>query len=343
MRSVIKFPGTTVSARVVPRLEWESVDCNGGPVKIYVAGHRGLVGSAIVRNVDAGGVHTWAGATRQELDLFDRKKVFEFVKQLQPDAVVIAAARVGGIIANNTYPVEFLTENLQIELSLLDACHAADVPRVLFLGSSCIYPRLAPQPIKEEYLLTGELEPTNEAYALSKIAGVKLVQGYRREYGNCWISAMPTNLYGIGDNFHPGTSHVLPAMLRRLHEAKISGADVVTMWGSGTPRREFLHVDDLAAACVFLLENYDGDVPLNVGFGIDVSIKELAEIVARVTGYHGRLEWDSSKPDGTPQKLLDTTRINTLGWFPTIGLEDGIRSTYEWFKNELQSSNALRL
>ena len=300
-------------------------------MKIYVAGHRGLVGSAIARNIDAGENHTWVGANRQELDLFDRKKVFEYVKKEQPDAVVIAAARVGGINANNTYPVEFLTENLQIEMSLLDACHAADISKVLFLGSSCIYPRLATQPIKEEYLLTGELEPTNEAYALSKIAGIKLVQGYRREYGRHWISAMPTNLYGIGDNFHPENSHVLPAMLRRLHEAKISGAKTVTMWGSGTPRREFLHVDDLATACLFLLDAYDGDIPINVGCGTDVTIKELAETVARVTDFQGNIEWDTSKPDGTPQKLLDTSRINQLGWSPTISLEDGIRHTYEWF------------
>ena len=312
-------------------------------MKIYVAGHCGLVGSAITRNVENGSSHTWIGASRQELDLFDRRKVFEYVKKQQPDAVVIAAARVGGINANNSYPVEFLTENLQIEMSLLDACYAADIPKVLFLGSSCIYPRLSPQPIKEEYLLTGELEPTNEAYALSKIAGIKLVQGYRREYGRQWISAMPTNLYGMGDNFHPENSHVLPAMLRRFHEAKISGAPIVTLWGSGTPRREFLHVDDLAAACVFLLETYDGDVPLNVGCGQDISIKELAETIARVTGFAGSLEWDSSKPDGTPQKLLDTTRINQLGWLPTIGLEDGIRSTYEWFKSELLQADTLRL
>ena len=306
-------------------------------MKIYVAGHLGLVGSAIARNIDSGTKHIWVGATRQELDLFDRKKVFEYVKREQPDAVVIAAARVGGINANSTYPVEFLTENLQIEMSLLDACHAADIPKVLFLGSSCIYPRLAPQPIKEEYLLTGELEPTNEAYALSKIAGIKLVQGYRREYGRHWISAMPTNLYGIGDNFHPENSHVLPAMLRRLHEAKVSGATAVTMWGSGTPRREFLHVDDLAAACIFLLETYDGDVPLNVGCGTDVTIKELAETVARVTEFQGNIEWDSSKPDGTPQKLLDTSRINQLGWMPSISLEDGIRHTYEWFLEKVKT------
>lgn len=312
-------------------------------MKVYIAGHRGLVGSAIARHIDGAQGHSWIGETRQELDLFDRKKVFEYVKKEQPDAVVIAAARVGGINANSTYPVEFLTENLQIEMSLLDACHAADIPKVLFLGSSCIYPRLAPQPIKEEYLLTGELEPTNEAYALSKIAGIKLVQGYRREYGRHWISAMPTNLYGIGDNFHPENSHVLPAMIRRFHEANLSNFQAVTLWGSGTPRREFLHVDDLAAACIFLLETYDGDIPLNVGCGQDVTIKELAETIARVTGFQGKLEWDSSKPDGTPQKLLDTTRINKLGWAPTIGLEDGIRSTYEWFKKNLQSNDSLRL
>ena len=312
-------------------------------MKIYIAGHRGLVGSAIARCIDSGESHSWVGKSRQELDLFDRKKVFEYVKREQPDAVVIAAARVGGINANNTYPVEFLTENLQIEMSLLDACHAADIPKVLFLGSSCIYPRLAPQPIKEEYLLTGELEPTNEAYALSKIAGIKLVQGYRREYSRHWISAMPTNLYGIGDNFHPENSHVLPAMLRRFHEAKLSGAKSVTLWGSGTPRREFLHVDDLAAACVFLLETYDGDIPLNVGCGEDVTIKELAETVARVTDFQGVLEWDSSKPDGTPQKLLDTTRINKLGWKPTISLERGIRDTYEWFQQELSGNSQLRM
>ncbi len=304
-------------------------------MKIYVAGHRGLVGSAIVRTIDAGGNHSWVGATRQELDLFDRKKVFEFVQKQQPDAVVIAAARVGGINANNTYPVEFLTENLQIEMSLLDACHAAEIPKVLFLGSSCIYPRLAPQPIKEEYLLTGELEPTNEAYAISKIAGIKLVQGYRREYGRHWISAMPTNLYGIGDNFHPENSHVLPAMLRRLHEAKVSGAKAVTMWGSGTPRREFLHVDDLAAACIFLMETYDGEIPLNVGCGTDVTIRELAETIARVVQFEGRIEWDLSKPDGTPQKLLDTSRINQLGWLPTVSLEVGIRDTYSWFVDKV--------
>jgi GDP-L-fucose synthase len=312
-------------------------------MNIYVAGHAGLVGSAIVRKIEKDGIHTWVGATRSELNLLDRQSVYNYVNEISPDAVIIAAARVGGIHANNTYPVEFLTENLQIEMSLLDACHSANTQKVLFLGSSCIYPRLAPQPIKEEYLLTGELEPTNESYALSKIAGIKLVQSYRREYGRKWISVMPTNLYGIGDNFHPENSHVLPAMIRRFHEAKISELSSVTLWGSGTPRREFLHVDDLANACMFLLEKYDAEIPLNVGCGVDITIKELAEIIAQVTGYQGSIEWDSSKPDGTPQKLLDTSRINNLGWKPTIPLEIGIRETYEWFKTQLLNDANLRI
>jgi GDP-L-fucose synthase len=312
-------------------------------MKIYVAGHAGLVGSAIVRKIEKDGIHTWVGATRSELNLLDRQSVYNYVNEISPDAVIIAAARVGGIHANNTYPVEFLTENLQIEMSLLDACHAANTQKVLFLGSSCIYPRLASQPIKEEYLLTGELEPTNESYALSKIAGIKLVQSYRREYGRKWISVMPTNLYGIGDNFHPENSHVLPAMIRRFHEAKISKLSTVTLWGSGTPRREFLHVDDLANACMFLLEEYDAEIPLNVGCGVDITIKELAEIIAQVTGYQGSIEWDSSKPDGTPQKLLDTSRINSLGWKPTIPLEIGIQETYEWFKTQLLNDANLRV
>ncbi len=300
------------------------------------------MGSALVRQIEKS-PSTWIGATRSELDLFDRPKVFEYIKREKPDAVVIAAARVGGIAANSQFPVEFLTENLQIEMSILDACHAAQIPRVLFLGSSCIYPRLSPQPIKEEYLLTGELEPTNEAYALSKIAGIKLVQGYRHQYGHHWISAMPTNLYGIGDNFHPETSHVLPAMLRRFHEAKISGSASVTLWGSGSPRREFLHVDDLATACLFLLENYDDEIPLNVGWGHDISIRELAETISSIVGFKGELLWDTTKPDGTPQKLLDTTRINTLGWQPAISLEAGIASTYDWFTSQLSSVDNLRL
>jgi len=312
-------------------------------MKIYVAGHRGLVGSAIVRDIEKEGRHSWIGASRSDLNLFHRADVFDYVISQKPDAVVIAAARVGGISANNTFPVEFLTENLQIEMSILDACHAADVSRVLFLGSSCIYPRLAPQPIKEEYLLTGELEATNEAYALSKIAGIKLVQGYRREYSRKWISAMPTNLYGIGDNFHPENSHVLPALIRKFHEAKIAQEDSITVWGTGSPRREFLHVDDLASACMFLLENYDDDIALNVGCGKDVTIKELAELVAEIVGFRGSILWDDSKPDGTPRKLLDTTRINDLGWYPKVELSTGIRDTYDWYQSQLDSDGSLRL
>lgn len=311
-------------------------------MKIYVAGHKGLVGSAVVRAIEEDGKDTWVGATRRELDLFDRHRVFEYVKDEKPDAVVIAAARVGGISANNNYPVEFLAENLQIEMSLLEACSAARIERVLFLGSSCIYPRLAPQPIKEEYLLTGELEPTNEAYAISKIAGIKLVQGYRKQYGRHWISAMPTNLYGPGDNFDLESSHVLPAMIRRFHEAKLVGAAQVAMWGTGSPRREFLHVDDLARACLFLLEKYDEDIPLNVGCGEDITIRFLAELIAQVVEYEGEIVWDTSKPDGTPRKLLDTTRINNLGWKPRITLENGISETYSWYCEKLNSPSGLR-
>ncbi len=300
-------------------------------MKIYVAGHRGLVGSAITRAVESNPEHEWFGRTRQELDLLDRKAVFAFVAEQKPDAVVIAAAKVGGIHANNTYPVEFLSENLQIETNLIDACHAAGIERVLFLGSSCIYPKLAPQPIKEEYLLTGALEPTNEAYALAKISGLKLVESYRREYNRKWISAMPTNMYGPGDNFDPQNAHVLPALIRRFHEAKVSGATSVTCWGDGTPMREFLHADDLAAACVHLLENYDGDVALNVGTGEDVTIKELTELIADVIGFTGEILWDDTKPNGTPRKLLDVSKIKALGWEPKIGLRQGVQSTYDWY------------
>lgn len=300
-------------------------------MRIYVAGHRGLVGSAIVRNIESEGKHEWFGRTRNELDLLDRKAVFEFVESQQPDAVIIAAAKVGGILANNNYPVEFLSENLQIETNLIDACHNAGVERVLFLGSSCIYPKLAPQPIKEEYLLTGPLEPTNEAYALAKISGLKLIESYRREYGRKWISAMPTNMYGPGDNFDPQNSHVLPALIRRFHEAKISGAASVTCWGDGSPMREFLHADDLASACLFMLENYDGDVALNVGTGQDITIRELTEIIAEVVGYQGEILWDTEKPNGTPRKLLDVSKLKSLGWSPSLGLREGIATTYEWY------------
>ncbi len=300
-------------------------------MKIYVAGHRGLVGSAIVRAIEAGGEHAWVGKTRSELDLLNRKAVFDYINSEKPDAVIIAAGKVGGILANKTYPVEFLTENLQIETNLIDAAHAAGTPRLLFLGSSCVYPKLAPQPIKEEYLLTGELEKTNEAYALAKISGLKLVQAYRQQYGHRWVSAMPTNMYGPGDNFDLENSHVLPALIRRFHEAKQRGDSSVMLWGSGAPLREFLHADDLASACLFLLENYDDEIVINVGTGKDISIKDLAELIKDVVGFEGLIEWDTSKPDGTPRKLLDVSRITALGWKPTISLEQGIRSTYEWY------------
>jgi GDP-L-fucose synthase len=303
-------------------------------MRIYIAGHTGLVGSALVRAVERDPTATWIGQTRSELDLFNRPAVFEYVKTEQPDAVIIAAARVGGIVANETYPVEFLTENLQIEMSLLDACHAAKVPRVLFLGSSCIYPRLALQPIKEQYLMTGPLEPTNEPYAISKIAGISLVQSYRRQYGHRWISLMPTNLYGPGDNFDLQTSHVLPALIRRFHEAREHQLPQVVLWGTGKPMREFLHVDDLASACLYLLNNYDAPEPINVGTGEDIAINQLATIVAEIVGYKGAIRWDDSKPDGTPRKLLDVSRIHALGWRHKINLEDGIAMTYKWFMSQ---------
>jgi GDP-L-fucose synthase len=307
-------------------------------MKIYVAGHRGLVGSAIVRAVEAEGKHSWFGRTRSELDLLDRKAVFDFLAAEKPDAVIIAAAKVGGIHANNTYPVQFLTENLQIEANLMDAAHAAGIKKLLFLGSSCVYPKMAQQPIKEEYLLTGELEKTNEAYALAKISGLKLVQAYRNQYGHNWISAMPTNMYGPGDNFDLENSHVLPALIRKFDDAKSSGAASVKLWGSGTPRREFLHADDLGRACVYLLENYNDEVAINVGVGEDVSIKELAELIKEIVGFTGNIEWDSSKPDGTPRKLLDVSRITALGWKAQISLKDGIASTYEWYKANKKTS-----
>jgi GDP-L-fucose synthase len=301
-------------------------------MKIYVAGHRGLVGSAIVRAIEAEGKHTWIGRTRNELDLLDRKAVFEFLAQEKPDAVVIAAAKVGGIHANDTFPVQFLTENLQIESNLMDGAHAAQVEKLLFLGSSCVYPKMAQQPIKEEYLLTGELEKTNEAYALAKISGLKLVQAYRKQYGHKWISAMPTNMYGPGDNFDLESSHVLPALIRKFHDAKTEAKASVTLWGTGSPMREFLHADDLGRACVYLLENYNDEVAINVGVGEDIAIKKLAELIKGIVGFQGDIVWDNAKPDGTPRKLLDVSRFTALGWKPEISLEDGIRSTYEWFK-----------
>jgi GDP-L-fucose synthase len=303
-------------------------------MKIYVAGHRGLVGSAIVRAIESTGKHTWLGRTRAELDLLNRQAVFNFLETEKPDAVIIAAAKVGGIHANNTYPVQFLSENLQIEANLMDAAHAADIGKLLFLGSSCVYPKFSPQPIKEEYLLTGELEKTNEAYALAKISGLKLVQAYRSQYGYNWISAMPTNMYGPGDNFDLENSHVLPALIRKFDDAKNLGSSSVKLWGSGSPKREFLHSDDLGRACLFLIENYDDDTPINVGVGDDISIRDLAVLIQDIVGFKGEIEWDSSKPDGTPRKLLDVSRINSLGWKPETSLRSGIESTYNWYREE---------
>ncbi|GHH86131.1 GDP-L-fucose synthase [Streptomyces sulfonofaciens] len=295
--------------------------------RIFVAGHRGLVGSAVARRLTADG-HRVLTRTRTELDLRDAARTAEVLGELRPDAVVLAAAKVGGILANSTYPVQFIEENLQIQLSVVAGAHAAGVPRLLFLGSSCIYPKLAPQPITEDALLGGPLEPTNRAYALAKIAGVVQVQAYRQQYGASYISAMPTNLYGPGDNFDLATSHVLPALIRRFHEAREEGRDEVVLWGSGTPRREFLHVDDLASACAVLLRRYDGDDPVNIGCGTDLTISELAATVAEVTGFAGRISWDTGKPDGTPRKLLDVTRLTALGWRPAVPLRDGIAATY---------------
>jgi len=298
--------------------------------RIYVAGHRGLVGSAIWRECERLRLKT-IGRTSAELDLREPEAVERFFAAEQPDFVVLAAARVGGIMANATYPADFLSDNLRIQLNVMDAAQRHGVRRLLFLGSSCIYPKFAPQPIHEDSLLTGPLEPTNDAYAIAKIAGVMQVQAQRRQHGVSFVSAMPTNLYGPGDNFDLATSHVLPAMIRRFHEARQSGAESVTLWGTGTPRREFLHVDDLARACLFLLETYDDPAPINIGVGVDLTIRELAELVADVVGYDGRLEFDTSKPDGTPRKLLDVSRIHALGWHAQIPLRDGVASTYDWF------------
>ena len=303
-------------------------------MKIYVAGHRGLVGSAIVREIERAGMHTWIGKTHSELDLLDRYAVFDYLKSEKPDAVVIAAAKVGGIWANNTYPVTFLSQNLQIDTNLLDGAHEAGIERLLFLGSSCAYPKLAEQPIKEEYLLTGELEKTNEPYALAKISGIKLVQAYRKQFGHHWISAMPTNLYGPGDNFDLENAHVLPALIRKFHEAKTRNEPSVTLWGTGSPKREFLHSDDLARACLFLLENYDDDVAINVGVGDDLPIKDLAQLIKEVIGFEGSIEWDHSKPDGTPRKLLDISRIRELGWKASTNLEQGLKDTYKWYLDQ---------
>ena len=298
---------------------------------VYVAGHRGLVGSAVARRIDDLGDRDWIGRSRAELDLTNRSAVFDFVGSTKPDAIVIAAAKVGGIGANDAFPVEFLTENIQLQSNLLDAAHATGVPRVVFLGSSCIYPKFAAQPIQESSMLTGALEPTNDAYAIAKLAGIRLVDAYRSEYGRQWVSAMPTNLYGPGDNFDLATSHVLPALIRRFHDAKQTGADSVTLWGTGEALREFLYVDDAADAAIFLLDNYNEAGPINVGFGEEISIRDLAHLIAGIVGFEGDLDWDSSKPNGTPRKLLDSSRIHNLGWQPKVSLADGIRLTYDAF------------
>lgn len=298
---------------------------------VYVAGHRGLAGSAIWRRLEADGYTRLVGRASAELDLRDREAVFDFFRAERPRHVILAAARVGGILANDSFPADFLSDNLRIQVNVMDAAQEMDVDRLLFLGSSCIYPRLAPQPIKEEYLLTGHLEPTNDAYAIAKIAGILQVQAARRQYDRHWISAMPTNLYGPGDNFSPEGSHVLPALIRRFVEAKEAGAASVTNWGTGSPLREFLHVDDLASAIVFLLENYDSPETINVGTGVDRSIQEISELVARTVGFTGAVEWDTTKKDGTPRKLLDVSRLRSLGWAPRISLEDGLRQTVDWY------------
>jgi GDP-L-fucose synthase len=307
---------------------------------IFVAGHRGMVGSAISRQLQALGHRDLLTASHSELDLTDARQVQQFFADHRIGHVVLAAAKVGGIHANNTFPAEFIYQNLMIECNVIHAAHQAGVQRLLLLGSSCIYPRLAPQPMREDALLTGTLEPTNEPYAIAKIAGIKLCESYNRQHGRDFRSVMPTNLYGPGDNFHPENSHVIPALLRRFHEAVQSGAPEVVIWGSGTPRREFLHVDDMAAACVHVMDLAQSAYRqhtqpmlshINVGSGVDCTIRELAETIARVTGYRGRLMWDTSKPDGTPRKLMDVSRLAALGWRARIGLEEGLRSAYRWF------------
>jgi GDP-L-fucose synthase len=299
--------------------------------KIFIAGHRGLVGGALKRLYDS--LEGWQVVvrTRQEVDLADEAATLAFLKSEQPDVVIDAAAKVGGIHANNEYPVEFLLDNLKIQNSLISGAYEAGVGKLLFLGSSCIYPKMAKQPITEDELLNGHLEPTNDAYAIAKIAGIKLCQAYRKQYGANFISGMPTNLYGPGDNFDLNSSHVLPALIHKFHLAKTGQTEGVTLWGSGSPRREFLHVDDLAAACRLLIDGYESEQIINIGTGVDVTIRELAELVQAVVGYQGEIQWDADKPDGTPRKLLDVSRLKSLGWQPQISLEAGIRGAYDWF------------
>jgi GDP-L-fucose synthase len=310
--------------------------------RIYVAGHGGLVGSAVVRRLQAGGFTNVLTATRAQLDLRDQGAVNTWFEQNRPDYVFLVAGTVGGILANSTRPAEFIYDNLMIHGTVVEASHRVNVTKLLYLGSSCIYPRHATQPITEEQLLTGPLEPTNEWYAIAKIAGIKLCQAYRRQYGSDFISAMPTNLYGPEDNFDLSSSHVLPALIRKFHDAKQSGGKEVEIWGTGSPMREFLHVDDLADACVFLIENYSDDMHINVGTGVDLSIRELAEKVRDVVYPAAELQFDTSKPDGTPRKVLDVSRLNNLGWSPSYTLDSGLASTYQWFLDQQDSHTAMR-
>jgi len=311
--------------------------------KVFVAGHRGLVGSAIVRKLRAFGGAELLLRDRRQLDLVDQRAVDAFFAESRPDYVFVAAARVGGIRANDGYPAEFLHDNLAIESNVIHAAYKHGVKKLLFLGSSCVYPRLAPQPMREEYLLTGPLEPTNEWYAIAKIAGLKMCEAYRRQYGFNAISVMPTNLYGPGDNFSLEDGHVLPALLRRFHEVVAKGQETIEIWGTGNPRREFMHVDDLADASLFLMNNYESGNLINVGWGTDVSIRELAQTIAGIAGFRGHLLFDTTKPDGAPRKLLDTSRMSNLGWRPKVALEDGIRATYEWYLNRSAAPAASRL
>lgn len=299
--------------------------------KIYVAGHRGLVGSAIVRNLEAKGYTNIIYRTHEELDLTNQADVQAFFKEEQPEYVILAAAKVGGIHANNTYPADFIYDNLMIQNNVIKAAHDYNVKKLLFLGSTCIYPKMAPQPIREEYLLTGALEETNEAYAVAKIAGLEMCKFFKRQYGDNFISCMPTNLYGPNDNFDLKSSHVLPALIRKFHEAKVNGSDTVEVWGTGTPLREFIYVDDMADACVFLMENYDGEQHVNIGTGEEVSIRELAETVKEVVGFDGELVFNTNMPDGTPRKLTTVDKLHGLGWKHKVSLNEGIRLAYEWF------------
>ena len=311
-------------------------------VKIYIAGHRGMVGSAVWRALEAKGYHNLIGKTSQELDLRNQEAVYQFMTEQRPDVIIDAAAKVGGILANNDYPYPFLMENLQIQNNLIDAAHKYDVQKFIFLGSSCIYPKLAPQPLKEDYLLTDSLEPTNEWYAIAKIAGVKACEAIRKQFKKDFVSLMPTNLYGPFDNFDLKSSHVLPAMLRKFHEASQNNDAPVTLWGSGKPMREFLHVDDLAQAVLFALENVLPEYLYNVGTGTDVSIKNLAKIIQATTGHKGDIIWDASKPDGTPRKWMDSSKMHALGWQPTYALREEIKQTYAWFNKQLNEEEAIK-